>query len=244
MIPIVIPSAGRFDEVHVKHACSGVILCVPECELSVYREYNSECEVIAHPDSIDTLSKKRNWIIQKFGSVFMMDDDVKAITRLYEINPRFSKCTPDDAYRVIQSTADAAKQAGAYLFGFNQSPQTLHFNPFAPIQLKGFVNGCAIGILQGGGLYFNESIVGKNDFFITLLNAYKNRYCWKDNRYGTIQSFANNVGGLSKKRTKQTEREDALILRKLFGEAVQRKKTDNKSARLKSEYSLTIKLPF
>ena len=44
-IDIVIPSMGRADRVLTKKAISNAILCVPESEYKLYKEYNPECQI-------------------------------------------------------------------------------------------------------------------------------------------------------------------------------------------------------
>lgn len=76
-IPIVCPSAGRSHKVLTKRIIpEGLILCVPEAEAGLYEKHNPTCEIVAHPDSIIGLAPKRQWIIERWPSVFMVDDDI------------------------------------------------------------------------------------------------------------------------------------------------------------------------
>ena len=82
-IEIVIPSMGRADRVLTKKAISHAKICVPESEAKLYSEYNPELEIITHPDSLKGLTLKRQFIHEAFPNVFMIDDDIDCISRLY-----------------------------------------------------------------------------------------------------------------------------------------------------------------
>lgn len=80
---IVIPSYKRADCVLAKDLVANPIICVAESESGAYKEFNPECEIVTHPDSVKGLPAKRNWMVQHFGELFMLDDDV------YEFQPQF-----------------------------------------------------------------------------------------------------------------------------------------------------------
>lgn len=242
-IKIVIPSHLRADRVVTKNAISNAIICVPESQADDYKKFNPECEVVAHPDSIKGLTLKRQWIYEQFPNVFMIDDDIKAINRLYIEKAESSKLTPDEAYDIIQFIGNVAKLTGAYLFGLNKNGSPAQFNELKPISRNYIINGC-IGLLEGSKLFFHEKAVVSEDYWITAYNAYVHRYCYVDLRFSIVGSKTfGNPGGCASYRTMDQEKIDTLWLREMFGEAISLKK-DTKLAKRKHEFQRTLSIPY
>ena len=110
-------------------------LCVTESEEEKYRSHYPKAEIIVHPDSIVGLAAKRQWIYEKFGNVFMLDDDITAVYRLYmrQLGP---KLKPEETYKIIQWAGNMAKLCGCFLFGFNKNPSPIIYSPFSPIKCR------------------------------------------------------------------------------------------------------------
>lgn len=80
---IVIPSHKRHERVLSKKLVINPIICVERSQYDIYKEYNQECEIVAHPNEIKGLIPKRNWMLEHFGDLFMIDDDVSMFHKLY-----------------------------------------------------------------------------------------------------------------------------------------------------------------
>jgi hypothetical protein len=185
------------------------------------------------------LAEKRNWILSKFGDVFMIDDDMVSFERVYKKDNQ--KMTPTETENQILWLYDFAIKINASLFGFSEDPNPNHYNPYKPIMLKGISGGGAYGILKTGALRFNEHLTAADSHYITLLNKYKNRYNLIDTRFCfRPKDTFRGKGGQSLKRTMESEKQDTLELRRLFGEAVQLK-TPKKNAKQNHEYQRIIK---
>ncbi|WP_291727976.1 hypothetical protein [Bernardetia sp.] len=238
-LKIVIPSHKRANRVITKYAVSDAIICVEESQAAEYREHNPNSEIVTHPDNVVGISMKRDWIYRHFGDVFMIDDDIKAMRRLYVEKGEKVEVEPEQARTIIENTAIAAKEAGAYLFGFSNAMSPVQYNSFNPISLKGFVNGCGTGLLKGSKLFYIPEIRSNDDYWLSLLNAYHHRICYKDLRFSFEQqdTFMNR-GGLSEFRNLTVEQEDFNILQKHFGNAVQLRKGK------KHQFQKNIMLPF
>lgn len=235
-IKIVIPSAGRAKKIITTAYVNGCILCVPESEKEEYEKENSE-EVVCHPDTVVGLGAKRNWIYKTFGNVFMIDDDIYGLNRLYR--RRDIKVGPADAYHIIQNIGNVARLAGCYLFGFNKSYRPMMYSGLKPFQLTGFIPGAGIGLLEGSMLKFNSELKCNNDSYVCLLNAFFHRKCMIDMRYCCIaNSICTNISGLSNVRTREQEAKDIQTLNSIFGSVV--KLNDKKSATKKMNISLRI----
>lgn len=235
-IKIVVPSAGRAEKVLTK--IQNQIICVPENEFDLYCEYNKDYEIIKHP-KLKNLAAKRNWILQKFENVFMVDDDMIAMQRIYNTEMQ-RNLTESEAFLNIQNLYQLAININAKLFGFSEDPCPNHYNPYKPYMLKGMTGGGAYGILDKK-LFFAEETTACDSHFVTLLNTYLNRYSLIDTRFVCFfkDTFTGN-GGQACKRTLESEKMDTLFLRKMFGEAIELRK-EKKNAKANHQYQRKIK---
>lgn len=241
---IVIPTAARAGAVLTNVA--GAILIVQEGEeVAAYREHHPDMEIETHPP-LRNLAAKRQWIYERYGDVFQLDDDIAFVSRLYlPGNNRDTHLTPREVADLIYATAAAAAEAGCYLYGFNASPNSKHFYPHKPIELTSYINACAFGLRPSPHLYFTERTTAAESHWINLLNAYFHRKAWVDMRFHFAQapgSTFKRPGGQTLHRTMETERADTLFLRRMFGQAV-RTKAARGDAKLLTPYQRTIHNP-
>lgn len=238
-IKVVIPSAGRWDAVTTTKYVANCILCVPKSQESQYLNLYSRDQVVSHPDSVKGMGAKRNWICEHFGSVFMIDDDTTGIKRMYSKDGK--RCTPGEAYNIIQAAGNMAINTGCVLFGFNKKATPLSYTGLKPFAMKGWVNGVGMGIIKNKMLKFSTEITCNNDVFISLLNAFYFHRCFIDNRYVVTQKGINkNTGGMSAFRTEEAELRDIKLIQEWFGPAV---KLRQKAGSAK-KFNLLMKLPF
>lgn len=229
-IKIICPSRKRAKSVHTK--IDNLILLVEKKELKEYKKHNQDLEIITH-DNLNSLSKIRQFVYDKFGDVFMVDDDIVSVERLYTTAD--SILSKKEVFNLIQDTYYNANSINAKLFGFNNDPSPTHYNQHKPFMLKGYINACAIGLIEDDNLFFNDNIIASEDFWISLLNSYYNRYNFIDKRFHFRQKTNSTFilkGGQAGKRTLSSEKSDLLILRENFGDSVQIKKTQNKTKAL------------
>lgn len=242
-IDIVIPSMGRAERVITKGAISNCKICVPESEADDYAKYNPGMDIVTHPDTLKGLTLKRQFIYEKFPNVFMIDDDIMKLSKMYVEAGEGDRMDPDEAYDIIQYVGNCAKLAGCYLFGLSHNANPCAYNEMKPIQLTGTLNG-DIGLLEGSKLFFHELAKVTEDYWISAYNAYVHRYCWIDERYYAAgYKTCHNLDGCSNNRTKEQEAADTMFLRKMFGNAIQLKE-DTQLAKRKHEYMRTLKIPY
>lgn len=220
---IIIPSAGRAASVLTK--ISGAILYVPENEAAEYKKHNPGHAIETHPaDAYAGLAAKRQAIYTRWENVFMADDDIKFVSRLHlDGNNRDTHLAPDEIYHLIQTTAHAAKSAECYLWGFNNTPNAKHYYPHKPISLTSYINASAFGLHKSSKLYFTGRTIAAESHWINLLNALMHRKSWSDMRFCFVQEPGSTFykpGGQTAHRTLQTELEDTLFLRRMFGQSV------------------------
>ena len=243
-IAVVCPSHKRAERVLAKNVVAGLKICVPESQREEYEKHNPECEIVTHPDTVLGLSLKRQWIYEHWGNVFMVDDDVTGFDRVYVEPGEVSAVDPVTAHDIIQFAGNMAGMVGAKLFGFTDKPNPVMYRGFKPWSLTGYVTGCAIGLLEGGKFSFSPKAVAVEDYYISGLNAYFHRRAFIDRRFNFKQKDTfMGVGGLADFRTEESEKQDTLFLRKLFGSAITRK-MDTKLAKSKNPYGRTLTIPF
>jgi hypothetical protein len=229
---------------------SECIICVPESQVRTYQA--SDCEILAHPDSVRGLTPKLNWLLDKFkdeDALVFLDDDLLRIERCF-LSPgeRGGSITdPRLIHAVIEQTAQQAADMDAKIFGWEANNGALrYYTGLKPFALTGYINGCAIGFRKGHGLKYDTRIVAKNDFDICAMNAYRNRYLFKNCRY-TFRQTETFVGrgGQSAFRTSQTEVNDVAILNEKYGVVFQK---GGLSGARKRDFAgvskITLHLPF
>jgi hypothetical protein len=242
-IPVLIASHKRATKITTHKKVANSIICIPESQLSEYREHvGNDYEIVCHPDSVIGLSWKRQWMYEHFGSAFHLDDDLLYMKRIYTETGEVDKCTPQEIYNVIQATALAAREAGAYLFGFNTSGKPFTYAAMQPIQMSGYINTCAFGLLTGSKLYFRPEQRYQEDYWICGLNAYLNRTIWRDNRYyfhyGETWTGA---GGLAEFRNMDTLEAILKELQGFFGDEVI---CVRKLGKMNHKFQMNFKVPF
>lgn len=240
-LPIVIPSHKRADRVLTTQVVADPIICVPESQLEAYHRHNPGIELLSHPDSVIGLTAKRQWIYEQLGDVFMLDDDIVELKRIYtDGRPIRNK---QAVREIIEATADAAKRAGAYLFGFGKNPNPASYVSHKPINLTGYITGCATGLIGGSKLFYHPEIRCNEDYWISCLNAHYHRIIYQDTRFVFIQKDTfTNQGGLAEFRNLEAEEKDFELLVEHFGEVVQLKK-DSAHRKRKHVFEKTMKLP-
>lgn len=224
MMKIVIPSHKRPDKVSTTNVVAGVIVCVPASQLDIYKEHNPNTEIIEHPDDIMGISMKRQWIVDYFGDVFMIDDDIKALRRTYlGKGVKKKPFTKNEVRNLLLDTYNMLKeQTEIKLWGFAKSVSPLHFNVSKPIYLSGFIQGGAFGIMKDEDLKFPRltRFTGEDDY-INLCNAFFHRKAWIDKRFFFDFNRNNyNIGGCGDFRTEQVGIDSFRHIKKNFGDAV------------------------
>lgn len=243
-IKIVVPSHKRADRVITR--VEGAILCVPDDQEGEYREHNPQFEIVTHPSTIRGLVLKRQWILDKFGDVAMVDDDIVAILRCWHLAGRRSRLTPTEARDALLATGETCRRMGAFLFGFASGAAPEYYTPQSPFKLSGVATNGVFGILKGSKLFYHERAKTVGDFWIAGLNAYHHRYCFLDLRFAAhAKDTFIATGGAAEYRTEDVERESTAFLKEMFGDAVKMKvdKMGHRSS-LKSKHQRFMEIPW
>lgn len=247
---IVIPSRGRSDRVTTTAVINNAVLVVAESQRDDYHRHNPGVEIVTHPDELEVpgpYTRKLQWILDTFGDVFYLDDDVIEFRCLAIAAGEDCRRSADIATAVVYATHDAAKQAGAFYWGFNTQNDPRMYSGLQPIRLTGMCwgNGCGIRADDPGcQLFWSPDIKTHEDYYMALLNAYHHRYAYFDDRWKFVTdgTFAAK-GGASLYRTTSLEKEAAQKLVELFGDSVQLKQ-DTTRAKRKHQWQITLKVPW
>jgi hypothetical protein len=214
---IVTPSKGRHDNVLAVNAFGeDLVIMVPSNELDAYRESYPDNEVIAEPEWVRNIGGARAAIYEKFGSVFMVDDDSTGMVAVAETPPR--KVSPKTACEVIYRVADMADQLGLKLWGTSRDANPLHYSPQRPFKVTGELSGAVLGLHPSEHLRIPKWPIAE-DIYVCALNAYYHRAMLADMRYALPHTM-NAKGGVANVRTVRTGRAAKGWLREAFGDAI------------------------
>lgn len=224
-VATVCMSYQRAGRIRTHLAVRPLILCVTESEADAYAKAYPDNEIVAHPDDVKGFCPTRNWVFDRFGDVFVMDDDLTEMRRVYDPDQK-PHMTAEEAYDAIQATAYVARQAGAKLWGFANYTMSYAYDVFQPFKTTGLVNGMSQGLFADSDMRLpNDPYLFGSDYFLAGLNAYKYRYIWVETRFGFYQvKTFRNEGGLSGFRTLERERLSVEFLQRQFGSDVVRLK--------------------
>jgi len=221
---IIVPTMSRAGKMTTHKYCADVILCVPESQKDEYAEHYPDLEMCVHSDEVIGLSAKKQWIADKFQNCFYLDDDLDKFIYMgigaKEKNHSFS---PEDVRDTIINLYEAACDCGAYLFGFNNVADVRMYNPMHPFKFTGFLVGGVMGVRdwKESNLWFDERFMIADDYWLGLLNAYFNRYVLKDCRFSFDGDTGHMEGGNAQYRNWNQEKKELLLLKRMFGDAVQ-----------------------
>ncbi len=248
-LKIVIPSHKRHDRVISKRLVLDPIICVAESQAELYRKHNPDCEIVTHPDSVVGLIPKRNWMVNYFGDLFMLDDDVAYFRRIY-IEAGEKQPIKDKAKitRLINELYELACLLDINLFGFTNCTSPRQFYEYKWLHLSKTITGCAYGCRKSPNIWWNEELKLKEDFWISCYVKYMERKVLTDMRYNFTQmgTFTSS-GGLADIRTQEEERRNILELKRCFGDCIQLKKKGSNGRDKtidKVQYNISAMFPF
>jgi hypothetical protein len=243
---IIVVSHKRAGKVLTHHAVNDCLICIPQSQLEEYAKYHEPETLLVHPDEVVGLFSKRQWILEQFPDVFMLDDDIKEMRAVHAQIGEQARIPPEVATEIIYATAMASQQAGCFVYGFNQSAIPTAYNGLQPIQMTGYLIQGWIGFNAGHKLFYPRDKPHRfcGDYWIAGLNAHYHRKIWKDNRFSfvAVDTFVG-AGGQAEFRSMDKEEEDFNFLREHFGEVIQFKR-DTGLAKRKHKFQKSLKLPY
>lgn len=250
-VPIIIPTRGRFNTIKTPFLLNECYVACEEDELELYKKRLSTHEGVKYfviPHELRKLPKKREHIMKNFEHGVMIDDDLISV-RFHTLEDDGHILDKDaiDAMNAnfINMMYDANIYFGTPSFSFNSG--LLIQKMFEPISAVGIINAgyCFFRDFEKSKVRFDDdSILINEDRIATGLNLYHNRMKLTDWRYVVEFNYSNNTGGLAAFRTTEKEKQDAIALRKLFGNSVERTGNRRGSFCVKNEFGIRFTLKF
>lgn len=240
-VPIVILSHNRADRVHTYKAIDNCLVCVEESQVEEYAKYVPRDKIVSHPDAIKGLPPKRQWVFDKYGTVFVLDDDVTAIRIMN--NHKARKLSSEEAYAYIQNLYTMAVDLDCYLFGIripvNHMAYDFYYYNFRGIYPAG--GFCGVIDWNNNELYnYNDRKFLAEDMFLALLCIFKYRYFLTDTRVSIdMRNAGKGDGGVQEIRNYENEKYAYTVLRKHFGDSAQsvrREKNKNSTKNSQKHY--------
>ncbi len=248
IVKCVILSHKRAGAVRTLKAVDNCVICIPESQLEDYKVHNPNAEYVCHPDTVVGLSAKIRWVYEQFENVCMLDDDIDYFVRNY-VDTTFREPRRIDsqtAYEIIQVSAVMSLQLGVFLFGLASCAKPVAYDSTKPFKLTGWVIGGCVGFLKGFKMELPDECTAACDYFISAINAYNHRRCFIDTRFavycneGTFKSS----GGTADIRSMDTERKDFILLRKYFGDAIQKKTGTVNRKQIQNQFERILRIPY
>ena len=221
-IMIVCPSKGRCDNVKTTILIPSVTLIVPASEEENYKRCNPNTQVIGTPPEVRGIVKTRQWVLDHFEEVFMIDDDVINVRKNFENEQQKVWVTDaEQILEIINETVYIAREIGAKVFSFSRTVNPLQFSGHSLFSHTGYMNASYCGFLKGHGLSYDLTMNEGEDHYMSCLNMFKHRYCLIDERYSfmTDGNFKSK-GGCNGQRTRESMIKNTMHLREIFGEVV------------------------
>lgn len=234
--------------VHTRKLVPDAPIVLAESQVAAYVAADPDMPYVVHPDSVVGISAKRQWCLDYFQDVFMLDDDVtyvRDMTLSPETPSRYGIMTSDRLISVIQRCHDTAAQLGIYVYGFMDMAKPYAYDDANPFQFTSFMHGNGLGIRAGSDLWFHPGIVTFDDLWLSALNISKHRIMLQDRRYALgLKDTGHAVGGNASRRTTQSYINDRVILEEAFGTDVIGEKPIPHGHGLHNEHQLTLRRPW
>lgn len=243
-LPIVMPSSKRAGHVLTTRWLPDVIFYVHQSEKKAYAAQYPDAEIETH--DLDNLAVIRQSILDRWGDVMMVDDDLEHMIDLRTASGEGSRHVKGDlAHAIIQRLYEQACDLEVSLFGFNNFGHPAAFSPLQPYKLTGVIFGQAQGFRKDDNVFFAADVIGVGDYWVSLLNAYHNRIMLQDQQYYLAPRATFKLpGGSTKYRTLDRMRQSNRRLLEVFGtDVILPKKTSGLAAQQHAE-QFSVRLPF
>jgi len=230
---ILSPSYRRPDSVTTQKYLPRCTYVVAQSEKRAYVKNGHR--VIAVPNTVQgNVSRVRNWILDHFDPVLILDDDIRRFGRWSE--QQNIKLDTDDAMEFIEQAFNLAKQMGAKMWGMNLLPDKGAYREYTPFAFRSVVLGPVQGF-TGLDLRYDELLPLKEDYDLSLQVLNKYRRTLRFNMMHYVCSQHTNTGGCASYRTMDRERKQFHELQKKWGSDIVR--VDNQGGQVNQKKRTT-----
>jgi len=172
------------------------------------------------PDKIQgNVARVRNWILDHYNPVLILDDDIRHIGRWsQQVNQKLSA---DEAMEFIEHGFILAKQLKARMWGVNLLPDKGAYREYTPLAFRSVVLGPVQGFVNLD-LRYDESLPLKEDYDLSLQVLNKYRRTLRFNAYHYSCHQHTNEGGCGTYRTMEKEQRQFELLQEKWGSDIVR----------------------
>ncbi len=215
---ILSPSYRRPDSCTTQEYLPRCTYVVARSEKKAYLD-NGHRIIAVRNDVQGNVSSVRNWILDNFNPVLILDDDIRRFGRWN--NQENQKLTTDEAMEFIEHAFILARQLGARMWGLNLLPDKGAYREYTPFAFRSVVLGPVQGFTNMD-LRYDESLPLKEDYDLSLQVLNKYRRTLRFNMYHYVCDQHSSVGGCASYRTMERERKEFSLLQKKWGSDIVR----------------------
>lgn len=217
-LDILSPSYRRPDTCTTQEYLPACVYVVAQSEKKQYEKAGRR--VIAVPNKVQgNVSRVRNWILDRFNPVLILDDDIRRFGRWN--SQENHKLDTDEAMEFIEQAFNLARQLDARMWGMNLLPDKGAYREYTPFAFRSVVLGPVQGFTNMD-LRYDETLPLKEDYDLSLQVLNKYRRTLRFNMMHYVCSQHTNVGGCAAYRTMARERAQFELLQKKWGSEIVR----------------------
>ncbi len=215
---IVSPSYRRPDTVTTQEYLPRCTYVVAASEKKAYEDAGHR--VVSVPDKVQgNVSRVRNWILEHYNPVLILDDDIRRFGRWNQQENH--KLDSDEAMEFIEHAFVLARQLKSRMWGMNLLPDKGAYREYTPFAFRSVVLGPVQGFVDMD-LRYDEALPLKEDYDLSLQVLNKYRRTLRFNAYHYVCQQHTNVGGCAVYRTMARERKQFQLLQKKWGSDIVR----------------------
>jgi len=215
LVEIFSPSYGRPSECITHKYLKELTYVVSSKEEEAYKKVHDKIVVV--PDGVQgSYARVCNWILDnnRDKKIVIMDDDISAV-KYFEGKEDF-KMDEEHVYEMFNNNARMTEELGAKYWGVNILPDKQAYREYSPLSTVSYCGGPIQGFVYND-LLFDEEMLLKEDYDMTLQQLNKYRKVLRFNKYHYVAKQSVNKGGCANYRTFEEEKKRTDLLQKKWG---------------------------
>ena len=232
-VKIYCPSYKRADTCFTHVGLPQVTYVVHEDEADAYLK-NHDKVIGVSSENQGSYPKACNYILRnnRDKRIVIMDDDVSGIFRFVNRKPKKLNCEQVDDF--IYKASNLVEEFGAKYWGVNIIQDKQAYVEYTPFSTVSYCGGPFQGFVYND-LLFDEEMLLKEDYDMTLQQLNKYRKVFRFNMYHYVSKQSNNVGGCATYRNFEEESYRLSRLQKKWGSHIVQVDVNNRSHNLKKK---------
>lgn len=246
MVEVFSPSYKRANSCITHKFLPDVRYVVGESEADEYRRVHDNLLIVPN-DVQGSYPRVCNYILKlgKDKSIIIMDDDITSINRWQ--GGKAKRLSAEETMFFFTNAAIMTEEIGAHYFGLNINRDKQVYREYTPLSTTSYCGGPVQGFVNND-LLFDERMLLKEDYDMTLQQLNKYRVVLRFNAYFYVAKQSENKGGCASYRNIETEKRQLKALQNKWGEGIVKFDGANRSHNLKKkkkviDYNPIIKPP-